>query len=68
MISYQDILFPSMSNVDMFSCLIFIADGTEDNGSMEVFPGTHKGTIYSLWHNGVFTGSVSDDVLAIHKD
>ena len=57
-----------MSNGDIVSCLIFIYEGTEDSGSLEVFPGTHKGPIYSLWQNGVFTGSVSDDVLAIHKD
>ena len=40
-IFYQDFLFPPMSNGDMFSCLIFIADGTEDNESLEVFPGTY---------------------------
>ena len=52
----------------MFSSPMFIADGIEYNGPVEVFPGTHKGPIYSLWQKGVFTGPVSDNVLAIHKD
>ena len=66
-IIYHDFLFPPMSNGDMFSSPMFIADGIEYNGPLEVFPGTHKGPLYSLWHNGFLTGSVSDVVLAIHK-
>jgi len=34
------------------------------NGPLEVVPGTHKGPLYSHWHNGIFTGSVSDEILA----
>ncbi|MCE2517908.1 MAG: phytanoyl-CoA dioxygenase family protein, partial [Alphaproteobacteria bacterium] len=32
------------------------------NGPLEVWPETHKGEIHDLWHDGKFTGAVSDDV------
>lgn len=64
---HQDFPFEPMTNDDMITCLLFIDDVTLENGPLEVVPGTHKGPIYSHWHNGVFTGSVSDAVLEEHK-
>lgn len=64
---HQDFPFEPMTNDDMITCLLFIDDVTLENGPLEVVPGTHKGPIYSHWHNGVFTGAVSDDVLDQHK-
>jgi len=64
---HQDFPFEPMTNDDMITCLLFIDDVTLENGPLEVVPGTHKGRIYSHWHNGVFTGSVSEDVLAQHE-
>ena len=65
---HQDFPFEPMTNDDMITCLLFIDDGTLENGPLEVVPGTHKGPLYSHWHNGIFTGSVSDEILAEHED
>ncbi|MGC1487401.1 MAG: phytanoyl-CoA dioxygenase family protein [Albidovulum sp.] len=65
---HQDFPFEPMTNDDMITCLLFIDDVTLENGPLEVVPGTHKGPLFSHWHNGRFTGSVSDEVLNQHKD
>ena len=65
---HQDFPFEPMTNDDMITCLLFIDDVTLENGPLEVVPGTHKGPLYSHWHNGIFTGSVSDEILAQHED
>ena len=64
---HQDFPFEPMTNDDMITCLLFVDDVTLDNGPLEVVPGTHTGPMYSHWHNGVFTGSVSDEVFAEHE-
>ena len=64
---HQDFPFEPMTNDDMITCLLFIDDVTEQNGPLEVIPGTHKGPLYSHWHDGVFTGAVSDQALAEHR-
>ena len=56
-----------MSNDDLISALLFVDDVTLENGPLEVVPGTHKGPLYSLWHDGVFTGAVADEVFEQHK-
>ena len=65
---HQDFPFEPMTNDDMITCLLFIDDVTLENGPLEVVPGTHKGPLYSHWHNGTFTGTVSDEILAEHED
>ena len=35
---------------------------TADNGPLQVVPGSHRGEIHDLWHDGVFTGAVADEV------
>ena len=65
---HQDFPFQPMSNDDLITALLFVDDVTLENGPLEVVPGSHKGPLYPLWHNGVFTGAVSDDVLAEHED
>ena len=65
---HQDFPFEPMTNDDMITALLFVDDVTLENGPLEVVPGTHKGPLYSHWHNGVFTGSVADDVVEEHKD
>ena len=64
---HQDFTFQPMSNDDMITALLFVDDVTPDNGPLEVVPGTHKGALYSLWHHGIFTGAVADDVYEEHK-
>ncbi len=64
---HQDFTFQPMTNDDMITCLLFLDDVTLDNGPLEVVPGSHKGELYSLWHDGVFTGAVADEVYEEHK-
>lgn len=65
---HQDFTFQPMTNDDMITCLLFVDDVTLENGPLEVVPGSHKGPLYSLWHDGTFTGAVADDVFEKHKD
>lgn len=65
---HQDFTFQPMSNDDMITALLFVDDVTHANGPLEVVPGTHKGPLYSLWHDGVFTGAVADEVYNQHKN
>jgi ectoine hydroxylase-related dioxygenase (phytanoyl-CoA dioxygenase family) len=59
---HQDFLFEPHSNYDLAACLFFLDDVDEDNGPLEVVPGTHTGPLFELWHDGVFTGAVADSV------
>ena len=59
---HQDFPFELHSNDDLMTVLYFLDDVTEDNGPLEVVPGSHKGPLHNHWHNGVFTGAVSDEV------
>lgn len=65
---HQDFPFQPMSNDDLITALLFVDDVTLENGPLEVVPGSHKGPLYSLWHDGLFTGAVADDVFEAHKD
>ncbi|MFK7942564.1 MAG: phytanoyl-CoA dioxygenase family protein [Paracoccaceae bacterium] len=65
---HQDFTFQPMTNDDMITALLFVDDVTEENGPLEVVPGSHRGPLHSLWHDGVFTGAVDDAVLAAHQD
>ncbi len=64
---HQDFTFQPMSNDDMITALLFLNDVTPDNGPLELVPGTHRGPLYSLWHKGLFTGAVADEVYEQHK-
>ena len=44
--------------------LYFLDDVTLENGPLEVIAGSHNGPLYSLWHDGVFTGAVSAEIEA----
>ena len=65
---HQDFLFQPMTHHDMITCLLFIDDVTLENGPLEVLPGTHKGPLYSHWHDGVFTGAVDDALIEDRRD
>ncbi len=65
---HQDFTFQPMSNDDMITALLFVDDVTLENGPLEVVPGSHKGPLYSLWHNGIFTGAVADEVVEAHEN
>lgn len=59
---HQDFAFEAHSNDDMVTVLFFIDEVTPDNGPLKVVPGSHTGPIHEHWHNGVFTGAVSEAV------
>lgn len=61
---HQDFLFEPHSNDDMMTVLFFIDEVTEENGPLEIVPGTHKGPLYEHWHDGVYTGAVSEEIMA----
>ena len=65
---HQDFLFQPMSNDDLITALLFLDEVTLENGPLEVVPKTHKGPLYSHWHEGVFTGSVADEIYEEHKN
>ncbi len=59
---HQDFPFTPHSNDDLIIALLMVDEVTEENGPLQVVPGSHKGEIYDLWHDGVFTGAVDDAV------
>jgi len=61
---HQDFPFTPHTNDDVVTALLMVDEVTGENGPLEVVPGSHKGPIHGLWHDGVFTGAVSNDVEA----
>ncbi len=59
---HQDFPFTPHSNDDLVTALLMLDDVTDENGPLQVLPGSHRGEIHSLWHDGVFTGAVADGV------
>ena len=59
---HQDFPFTPHTNDDLVTALLMVDDVTEQNGPLEVVTGSHRGAIHGLWHDGVFTGSIADDV------
>ncbi|MGI9310179.1 MAG: phytanoyl-CoA dioxygenase family protein [bacterium] len=61
---HQDFLYEPHSNDDLITALLFLDDVTTRNGPLEVVPGSHRGPLHGLWHDGVFTGAVAPRVAA----
>ena len=59
---HQDFPFEVHTNDSLITVLYFLDDVVADNGPLEVVPGSHLGPIHSHWHDGVFTGAVSEEV------
>lgn len=64
---HQDFLFQPHTNEDLIAVLFFLDDVTEENGPLEVVPGTHRGPMFDHWHDGVYTGAVASEVKAQHQ-
>ncbi len=66
---HQDFCFTPHTNCDLVTALLFVDDVTCENGPLEVQDGSHRGPLYGLWHDGVFTGAVEQSVedLARHE-
>ena len=65
---HQDFPFTPHSNADLMTALLMVDEVTVENGPLEVAPGSHNGPIHSLWHDGVFTGSICPDAVAAMRD
>lgn len=65
---HQDFSFQPMTNDDLITCLLFLDEVTLENGPLEVLPGSHKGPLYSHWHNGVFTGAVDEEIIDSQRE
>ncbi|HBP30765.1 MAG TPA: restriction endonuclease subunit S [Advenella kashmirensis] len=63
---HQDFPFTPHTNDDLVTALLMVGDVTEDNGPLQVIPGSHRGPLYSHWHNGVFTGAVAQEIINDH--
>jgi ectoine hydroxylase-related dioxygenase (phytanoyl-CoA dioxygenase family) len=61
---HQDFTFTPHTNDDVVTALLMIDEVTLDNGPLEVAPGSHRGELHSLWHDGRFTGAVDDRIAA----
>ena len=59
---HQDFPFTPHSNDDLITALLMVDEVTQENGPLEVLPGSHKGELHSLWHDGVFTGAVDQSI------
>lgn len=64
---HQDFSYTPHSNSDQITALLLLDDMTEENGCLTVIPGSHKLGQISLWHEGVFTGTVGDEEMARHR-
>jgi ectoine hydroxylase-related dioxygenase (phytanoyl-CoA dioxygenase family) len=58
---HQDFPFTPHSNDDLVTALLMIDDVTDENGPLEVWPGTHRGAIHDLWRGDRFTGAVDEE-------
>jgi ectoine hydroxylase-related dioxygenase (phytanoyl-CoA dioxygenase family) len=65
---HQDFPFTPHSNDDLITALLMVDEVTAENGPLQIVPGSHKGEIYDLWHDGVFTGAVDDAVTSYCLD
>ena len=61
---HQDFPFTPHTNDDVITALLMVGEVTEDNGPLQVISGSHKGELYSHWHDDRFTGKVEDAVEA----
>jgi ectoine hydroxylase-related dioxygenase (phytanoyl-CoA dioxygenase family) len=59
---HQDFLFTPHSNDDVVTALLMVDEVTDENGPLEVDPGSHRGPLHGLWHGGRFTGAVGEAV------
>lgn len=61
---HQDFCFTPHTNADVVTALLMIDDVTDENGPLEVQPGSHTGPLHPIWQDGVFTGAVAPDIEA----
>jgi ectoine hydroxylase-related dioxygenase (phytanoyl-CoA dioxygenase family) len=55
---HQDWAFYPQTNDDVLAVGVILDDMGEENGPLQVIPGTHKDPVYDHHHNGFFAGAV----------
>ena len=63
---HQDFPFTPHTNDDLVTALLMVSEVTPRNGPLKVIPGSHKGPLWSHWHDQRFTGAVADQVVEEH--
>lgn len=63
---HQDFLFTPHSNDDIVTALLMVSEVTPQNGPLNVIAGSHKGPLWSHWHDQRFTGAVDEHVVQEH--
>lgn len=53
---HQDFSYTPHTNDDVVTALLMLDDVTEENGCLMIVPGSHRGPLYSLFDDAVFTG------------
>lgn len=62
---HQDWAFYPQTNDDVLAVGVIIDDMGEENGPLQVIPGTHKDPIYDHHHDGFFAGAVDLEAAGI---
>jgi len=55
---HQDWAFYPHTNDDLLAIGVMLDDMTEDNGPLQIIPGSHRGPVLSHFHEGVFCGAI----------
>ncbi len=59
---HQDFTLDPHSNDDCVTAMLYLDEVDERSGAPRILPGSHRGALHSLWHDGIFTGAVDDGV------
>ena len=65
---HQDWAFYPHTNDDILAVGVLLEDCFEENGPLQVIPGSHKGPVYDHHSNGVFVGACDPDDLGAQVD
>ena len=59
---HQDFPFTPHTNDDLITALIMIDNVTLENGPLEVWPGSHKQKLHSLWEKNILKAKVNNEL------
>ena len=62
---HQDWAFYPQTNDDVLAVGVIVDDMTEENGPLQVIPGTHRDPIYDHHHDGYFAGAVDMEAAGV---
>lgn len=60
---HQDFAYTPHTNDDIVTALLMLDDMTLENGCLQVVPGSHRGSIHSLFDGERFTGFIAPEVV-----